>query len=77
MAQQPKADQAPLQSTTSGGSSNSGLNHGHSFRPSLDGAGESLLHAGESVTRKAKSVWDGFSDFALRDNVLEVATGLM
>ena len=37
-----------------------------------------LLQETESnVQRKVKSVWSGFTDFALRDNVLEVAVGLM
>jgi large conductance mechanosensitive channel len=31
----------------------------------------------EDVTRRAKRIWAGFSDFALQDNVLEVAVGLM
>lgn len=37
-----------------------------------------LLHETESNVRKTvKSAWSGFTDFALRDNVLEVAVGLM
>lgn len=43
----------------------------------MDGTRESLLHAGEQVERRVKHAWAGFTDFALRDNVLEVATGLM
>lgn len=42
-----------------------------------DGSRESLLHAGESVRGRIKSAWKGFEDFVVRDNVLEVATGLM
>jgi len=36
-----------------------------------------LLHAEVQFARKVKSFWSGFLDFALRDNVLEVAFGLM
>jgi large conductance mechanosensitive channel len=36
-----------------------------------------LLDAEEGITRRAWSAWDSFSNFALRDNVLEVAVGLM
>ena len=45
--------------------------------PQLDDAGESLLHTGQGARKRAKRAWEGFSDFALRDNVLEVAVGLM
>ena len=45
--------------------------------PRLDDAEEALLDAGHSARDKVKGVWEGFSDFALRDNVLEVAVGLM
>jgi len=38
---------------------------------------ESLLHTRDQVQKKARRIWDGFSDFALQDNVLEVAVGLM
>lgn len=72
-----KGRQVQAQSSDIQGGSNNGHSHGHSFRASLDGTRDSLLHAGETVERKAKSILDGFSDFALRDNVLEVATGLM
>ena len=41
------------------------------------GSRESLLHAGQQVSRKISRVWDNFTEFALRDNVLEVAVGLM
>jgi hypothetical protein len=33
--------------------------------------------AGHEVSKRAKSMWTGFADFALQDNVLEVAVGLM
>lgn len=46
-------------------------------RSQLDGSREALLHAGEDVRRRVTRFWDNFSDFAVRDNVLEVATGLM
>lgn len=36
-----------------------------------------LLETESNVRRRVKSVWSGFTDFALRDNVLEVAVGLM
>jgi len=35
------------------------------------------MHAGEEVERRAKRAWDGFADFAVQDNVLEVAVGLI
>jgi len=38
---------------------------------------ESLLHAGQAVRGRVRSFWAGFEDFVLRDNVLEVAVGLM
>ena len=31
----------------------------------------------DDVHQRASSFWEGFSNFALRDNVLEVAVGLM
>lgn len=43
----------------------------------LDDTGEHLLHAGQKVQQKASGFWRGFSEFALQDNVLEVAVGLM
>ena len=43
----------------------------------LDDSGEALLHASRDAKNRAQRAWDGFSDFALRDNVLEVAVGLM
>ena len=42
--------------------------------PRLDDSTEALLESGE---RRAKRVWEDFTEFALRDNVLEVAVGLM
>ena len=45
--------------------------------PRLDDSGEALLHAGQDASKRARKAWDGFADFALRDNVLEVAVGLM
>jgi len=38
---------------------------------------DSLLHTRDQVQKKARRIWDGFSDFALQDNVLEVAVGLI
>lgn len=38
---------------------------------------DQLREAEEVVSRRAKHLWSGFSDFALQDNVLEVAVGLM
>jgi hypothetical protein len=43
----------------------------------LEDSGELLEHAGHEVTTRAKRMWSGFADFALQDNVLEVAVGLM
>lgn len=45
--------------------------------PQLDGASERLLHGGQEAKTRAARFWDGFRDFALQDNVLEVAVGLM
>jgi large conductance mechanosensitive channel len=49
--------------------------------PRLDESTEALLRTGERVgvaaSSRIKHFFDGFSDFALRDNVLEVAVGLM
>ena len=45
--------------------------------PQLDDSGEALLNAGRSAHNRAKEAWEGLSDFALRDNVLEIAVGLM
>lgn len=45
--------------------------------PRLDDSGEALLRAEQGARRRVRQAWDGFCDFALRDNVLEVAVGLM
>jgi len=45
--------------------------------PPLDETRESLLHAGQEVPQRVKRMWSGFVDFAMQDNVLEVAVGLM
>ncbi|MCJ1456225.1 hypothetical protein MMC28_006585 [Mycoblastus sanguinarius] len=45
--------------------------------PRLDDSGSQLLHAGQNVQKRAGRFWQGFSDFALQDNVLEVAVGLI
>jgi hypothetical protein len=36
-----------------------------------------LLDTERQVSRRFQSLWTGFTAFALRDNVLEVAVGLM
>ncbi|EPS38539.1 hypothetical protein H072_7652 [Dactylellina haptotyla CBS 200.50] len=36
-----------------------------------------LINRGRNAVRRVTSVWSGFRDFALRDNVLEVAIGLI
>lgn len=38
---------------------------------------ERLLNVEAQISRQVKGIWSGFLDFALRDNVLEVAVGLM
>lgn len=45
--------------------------------PQLDDSRDALLNTGEDMKRRARRAWEGFSDFALQDNVLEVAVGLM
>lgn len=45
--------------------------------PRLDDSTEALLRAGQTAQNSVKRVWDGFLNFAVRDNVLEVALGLM
>ncbi|KAJ5620258.1 hypothetical protein N7510_004242 [Penicillium lagena] len=45
--------------------------------PRLDDSTISLLRVGHGAQRHVKRVWDGFVNFAARDNVLEVALGLM
>lgn len=43
----------------------------------LEDGREFLEDAGEEVHKRASKFWHGFSSFALQDNVLEVAVGLM
>jgi len=43
----------------------------------LEDSRELLEDAGEEVQKRARRFWHGFSSFALQDNVLEVAVGLM
>lgn len=38
---------------------------------------ETLINTETTVKRKFRSAWSGFLQFVLRDNVLEVAVGLM
>jgi len=45
--------------------------------PRLEDGQEFLLQAEEAVTGRVKRAWHGFSEFALQDNVLEVAVGLI
>lgn len=49
--------------------------------PQLDtttgSSSDRLLHEGRKAKTRAKRFWQGFADFALQDNVLEVAVGLM
>lgn len=49
--------------------------------PRLDDSNSPFLRSagemGEDVRERVSGFWDGFADFALRDNVLEVAVGLM
>ncbi|KZT22696.1 gated mechanosensitive channel [Neolentinus lepideus HHB14362 ss-1] len=42
-----------------------------------DDTRQTLLHGEQTVAKRVKSVWKGFTEFALRDSVLEVAVGLM
>lgn len=42
-----------------------------------DNTGQLLRDAEQGVRKKTSGAWDSFSNFALRDNVLEVAVGLM
>lgn len=42
-----------------------------------DDTRQNLLQAGQKAKTRARRFWNGFSDFALQDNVLEVAVGLM
>lgn len=43
----------------------------------LEDSREIFNEAGEVVRNGARSLWDGFSDFALQENVIGVAVGLM
>lgn len=43
----------------------------------LEDSQELLNHGGEIVVSGARRMWEGFADFALQDNVIEVAVGLM
>lgn len=45
--------------------------------PRLEDSGEALLRVGHLAKDRFKRAWDEFCDFAMRDNVLEVAVGLM
>ncbi|KAI4252630.1 MAG: hypothetical protein LQ352_004180 [Teloschistes flavicans] len=45
--------------------------------PRLEDAEQSLLSSGSNLKQRTQNAWDSFSDFALRDNVLEVAVGLI
>lgn len=38
---------------------------------------QTLRDAEQGIKRRTAGAWDSFSNFALRDNVLEVAVGLM
>ncbi|KAM0796803.1 ion channel [Usnea florida] len=43
----------------------------------VDDTRQHLLQAGQKAKTRASRFWNGFSDFALQDNVLEVAVGLI
>jgi len=43
----------------------------------LEDSREYLEDSVEEVGKRAKKFWHGFSSFAVQDNVLEVAVGLM
>ncbi|OGE52379.1 hypothetical protein PENARI_c010G06077 [Penicillium arizonense] len=43
----------------------------------LDESTEVLLRTGQKAQEQVRHVWDGFVNFAARDNVLEVALGLI
>lgn len=43
----------------------------------LDDSTEALLRVGQSAQEQVRNAWEGFVNFAARDNVLEVALGLM
>jgi large conductance mechanosensitive channel len=42
-----------------------------------DDARDAFLHTPSTINRKVRSAWTGFLQFTLRDNVLEVAVGLI
>lgn len=43
----------------------------------LDDSTEVILRVGQSAGERVRRAWEGFVNFAARDNVLEVALGLM
>jgi large conductance mechanosensitive channel len=43
----------------------------------LDESSDVLARTGQKAQEQVRHVWDGFVNFAARDNVLEVALGLM
>lgn len=43
----------------------------------LDESTEMLLRTGQKAQEQVRHAWEGFVNFAARDNVLEVALGLM
>ncbi|KAI4127907.1 MAG: hypothetical protein LQ338_002992 [Usnochroma carphineum] len=45
--------------------------------PRLEDVQQTLLPSTFNLKQRTQSAWDSFSDFALRDNVLEVAVGLI
>jgi hypothetical protein len=46
-------------------------------REFIEDGREFIEDAGQEVGKRARRFWHGFSSFALQDNVLEVAVGLM
>jgi len=53
------------------------MSNDHEHRWNADDATTALMHTGSSIRHRVRSAWTGFLEFALRDNVLEVAVGLM
>jgi len=51
--------------------------HDDEHHTGLDGEARALLNAGRTVKRGVSRFWDGFTDFAVRDNVLEVGLGVV
>lgn len=43
----------------------------------LDESTDVFLRTGQKAQEQVRHAWDGFINFAARDNVLEVALGLM